>query len=49
MWFSSSVEDNDLLKYVQWHILQKKKRRETFMTTYIELNAWNCYECVGIE
>ncbi len=38
---SSSVEDDDLLKYVQWHILQKKKRREAFMTAYIELNAWN--------
>ncbi len=36
---SSSVKDDDLLKYVQWHILQKKKRREMFMTAYIKLNA----------
>ena len=41
MQFSNFVENDDLLKYVQWHILQKKKRRETFMIAYIELNAWN--------
>ncbi len=38
---NSSVEDDNLLKYVQWYILQKKKRREMFMTAYIKLNAWN--------
>ncbi len=36
---SNSVEDDNLLKYVQWHILQKKKRRKMFMTAYIKLNA----------
>ncbi len=39
MRFNSSVEDNDLLKYVQWYILLKKKRKETFMIAYIELNV----------
>ena len=39
MWFNSSVKNDNLLKYVQWYILQKKKKREMFMTAYIELNA----------
>ncbi len=38
MRFNSSVKNDNLLKYVQWYILQKKKR-EMFMTAYIELNA----------
>ena len=36
---SSPVEGDDLLEYVQWHILQKEKRRGAFMTAYIKLNA----------
>ena len=35
---SSSVEENDLEEYIQWHISQKEQKRDVFQQTHFELN-----------